>query len=277
MGGLRTYRETTQGNRRYTVSVSVASLRALLRAHADPVNAAGARRYFVDGVKTYGVHRALLDGFARDAVAALRVGQAREPRLRALKRAGTRPTVRTGLPAALRIAGGLYRSGNMDEAALAARILQRFGRHLTPAHFGTFDRWVSFLNDWASCDSLCCQIIGPLVRDHPALIRRLVPWTRSRHRWRRRAAAVSMIPLARTGERLPEILNMADRMLGDADTMVQKGVGWLLKETTKKGGEVATYLTANRDRTTRLVLRYACENLSPAHRRRVLGPQGGKS
>lgn len=234
--------------------VSVTSLRALLRAHADPVNAAGARRYFVDGVKTYGVRRALLDGFARDAVAALR------------------PTTRSGLPAALRIAGGLYRSGNMDEAALAVRILQRFGRHLTPAHFSIFDKWVGFLNDWASCDSLCCQLIGPLVRDHPTLIRRLVPWTRSRHRWRRRAAAVSMIPLARTGERLPEILDMVDWLLGDADLMVQKGVGWLLKEATKKqAGEVVTYLAANRDRTTRLVMRYACENLSPAHRRRVLG------
>ncbi|MBM3317253.1 MAG: DNA alkylation repair protein [Candidatus Eisenbacteria bacterium] len=240
------------------MEVSVTSLRALLRAHADPINAAGARRYFVDGVKTYGVHRALLDGFARDAVAALR--------------AGSRPTTRGGLPAALRTAGGLHRSGNMDEAALAVRILQRFGRHLTPAHFGTFDRWVGFLNDWASCDSLCGQIIGPLVREHPALIRRLVPWARSRHRWRRRAAAVSLIPLARTGERLPEILGMADRLLGDADLMVQKGVGWLLKEATKKkAGEVVAYLVANRDRTTRLVLRYACENLSSAHRRRVLG------
>ncbi len=144
------------------MAVSAASLRALLRAHADPVNAAGARRYFVDGVKTYGVHRTLLDGFARDAV-----------------------------------------------AALAARILERFSRHLTPAHFGTPDRWVGFLNDWASCDSLCCQLIGPLVHDHPALIRRLAPWTRSRHRWRRRAAAVSLIPLARIGERLPEILAVA--------------------------------------------------------------------
>jgi 3-methyladenine DNA glycosylase AlkD len=259
------------------VSVSVASLRALLCAHADPVNAAGARRYFVDGVKTYGVPRALLDGFARDAAAAIRAGQAGEPRPRAVERAGSRPSARGGLPAALRIAGGLHRSGNMDEAALAVRILERFGRHLTPAHFGTFDRWVNFLNDWASCDSLCCQIIGPLVRDHPALIRRLAPWARSRHRWRRRAAAVSMIPLARTGERLSEILAMADRMLGDADPMVQKGVGWLLKEATKKkAGEVVTYLVANRDRTTRLVLRYACENLSPAHRRRVLGPHGGK-
>lgn len=254
------------------MSVSVASLRALLRANADPVNAAGARRYFVGGVKTYGVHRALLDGFARDAVAALRAGQAGEPRPPAVTRAGARPDARTGLPAALRIAGGLYRSGNLDEAALAVRILERFGRHLTPAHFGTFDRWVGFLNDWASCDSLCCKIIGPLIRDHPVLIRRLAPWTRSRHRWRRRAAAVSMIPLARTGERLPEILDMADRLLGDTDLMVQKGVGWLLKEATKKkAGKVVTYLVVNRDRTTRLVLRYACENLSPAHRRRVLG------
>ncbi len=232
---------------------SATSLRSLLRAHADPKNAAGAQRWFVGDVKTYGVHREMLDGLSREATAALKTGG--------------------GLPAALRIAGGLYRSRNMDEAALAARILERFARNITPVHFAAFHRWVGSLNDWASTDSLCTQVIGPLVRDHPQLIRRVVPWTRSRHRWRRRAAAVSLIPLARTGERLREILAIADRLIGDSDDMVQKGVGWLLKEATRlRAREVVTYLVARRDQTTRLVLRYACEKLTPAQRRQVLGP-----
>jgi 3-methyladenine DNA glycosylase AlkD len=235
--------------------ISARSLRTTLRAHADPENAAGAQRFFVGGVKTYGVHREYLDGFAREAVASLKQ--------------------RRGVAAALRIADSLYRSRNMDEAALAARILERFGRDLGPAHFPTFDRWINFLNDWASCDSLCTQVVGPVIRDHPALIRRVLPWTRSKHRWRRRAAAVSLISLARTGERLTNVFRIADRLLGDPDDMVQKGVGWLLKEATRqRAGEVITYLIANRDRTTRLVLTYAAEKLGPAQRARVLGTTG---
>jgi 3-methyladenine DNA glycosylase AlkD len=104
------------------------------------------------------------------------------------------------------------------------------------------------------------------------MIRRVVPWTRAHSRWRRRAAAVSLIPLARTGQRLPEVLRMADRLLGDRDVMVQKGVGWLLKEATRRrADQVVAYLVKNRHRTSRLVLRYASEKLSPAERRRVLG------
>jgi 3-methyladenine DNA glycosylase AlkD len=232
-------------------TVTAASLRARLRAHADPRNAAGAQRFFAGGVKTYGVHRERLDGMAREAVAVLR-------------KTG-------GLPAALRIGNGLYRSGNMDEAALAARILARFQRMLGPGDFALFDRWIGWLQDWASCDSLCGQLLGPLIRRHPALMRRVVPWTRSPHRWRRRASVVCLIPMARHGEHLRAILRIADRVLGDKDDMVQKGVGWLLKEGTRRQpGVIVRYLLANRQRTSRLVLRYACELLPPRQRARVL-------
>jgi 3-methyladenine DNA glycosylase AlkD len=233
-------------------AVTATSLRALLRAHADPVHAAGAQRFFAGGVKTYGVRREQLDDIARLATAVLRESG--------------------GLPAALRIGGSLYRSGNVDEAALAARVVGRFSRALTPSHFATFDRWLDSLRDWASCDSLCGQLLGPLIRRHPALIRRVVSWTRARHRWRRRASVVCLVPLARHGERLPDVLAIADRVLGDEDDMVQKGVGWLLKEGTRRRSDVIIpYLVANRDRTSRLVLRYACELLPPRARTRVLG------
>jgi hypothetical protein len=51
---------------------SAAALRAVLRAHADPTNAAGARRYFPDGVKTYGVRRTILNRLAVETAATLR-------------------------------------------------------------------------------------------------------------------------------------------------------------------------------------------------------------
>jgi 3-methyladenine DNA glycosylase AlkD len=211
-------RRARSGIRAAPAALTATALRGVLRAHADPANAAGARRYFVDGVETYGVP-----------------------------------------------------SGNMDEAALATGIIGRFKRHLVPAHFATLNRWVDGLQDWASTDSLCGDLIGPLICAYPDLIMRVVPWTRSRHRWRRRAAAVSLIPLARTGERLPAILRVADRLLGDPDPMVQKGVGWLLKEATKRRADmIVAYLVSHRHRTSRLVLRYASEKLPAGQRRRVL-------
>ena len=53
--------------------------------------------------------------------------------------------------------------------------------------------------------------------------------------------------------------------------MVQKGVGWLLKETyPKRPAEVVRFLLARRKKTTRLVLRYAAEKLTAADKARVL-------
>jgi 3-methyladenine DNA glycosylase AlkD len=53
--------------------------------------------------------------------------------------------------------------------------------------------------------------------------------------------------------------------------MVQKGVGWLLKETyPKKPTEVVRFLLANRAKTTRLVLRYAAEKMTAPDKGRVL-------
>jgi 3-methyladenine DNA glycosylase AlkD len=54
--------------------------------------------------------------------------------------------------------------------------------------------------------------------------------------------------------------------------MVQKGLGWLLRETAKADPErTVPYVMKIRKRSPRLVLRTACETLSPAARKRVLG------
>jgi 3-methyladenine DNA glycosylase AlkD len=57
----------------------------------------------------------------------------------------------------------------------------------------------------------------------------------------------------------------------DEDDMVQKGVGWLFKETyPKRPSDVVRFLLANRTKTTRLVLRYAAEKMTAADKARVL-------
>ena len=58
----------------------------------------------------------------------------------------------------------------------------------------------------------------------------------------------------------------------DEEDMVQKGVGWLLKEqSAHHPDEVVDYLERWAGTTSRLVLRYASEKLPPERRREVLG------
>jgi 3-methyladenine DNA glycosylase AlkD len=54
--------------------------------------------------------------------------------------------------------------------------------------------------------------------------------------------------------------------------MVQKGLGWLLRETAKFDPKrTVPYLMKIRVRAPRLVLRTACETLPKATRKKVLG------
>ena len=93
----------------------------------------------------------------------------------------------------------------------------------------------------------------------------------ARNRWKRRAAAVSFLQEAKHGRNTDRILAIAGTLLEDQDDMVQKGVGWLLKETYPAQPKAVTgYLVANNARPSRLLLRYAAEKMTVADRKKVL-------
>jgi 3-methyladenine DNA glycosylase AlkD len=76
---------------------------------------------------------------------------------------------------------------------------------------------------------------------------------------------------ARAKRFFPEIVKLSDSLLGDKDDMVQKGLGWLLRETAKfDARRTVPYLMKIRGRAPRLVLRTACETLPMAAKRRIL-------
>ena len=65
---------------------------------------------------------------------------------------------------------------------------------------------------------------------------------------------------------------MSDSLVTDRDDMVQKGLGWLLRETTKfDAKQTVPYLLKIRGRAPRLVLWTACETLPVSARRAILG------
>jgi 3-methyladenine DNA glycosylase AlkD len=99
----------------------------------------------------------------------------------------------------------------------------------------------------------------------------LCEWTVSANRWKRRAAAVALVRRARQGRETDLILDIAGRLLADADDMVQKGVGWLLKDAYPKAPRpVVAFLLERRARAPRLVLRIAAEKMTARDRARVM-------
>lgn len=167
----------------------------------------------------------------------------------------------------------LLKSGKLEEANLAVYVYQRFARTCGECEFRLFAQWMSrYVNNWSTCDGLSVWLIGETLVRHPGLVPEVATWTESPNRWVRRSAAVSMIPFARRGQQNEAILRVALKLLPDADEMVQKGVGWLLKKTyPKRPEQTVEFLCERPVPTTRLVLRYAAENMSDADRRKVLG------
>jgi 3-methyladenine DNA glycosylase AlkD len=83
---------------------------------------------------------------------------------------------------------------------------------------------------------------------------------------------VALIRAARVKMLFPEIVKLSSLLLADDDDMVQKGLGWLLRETAKFDAKrTVPYLMKIRGRAPRMVLRTACETLPPAARNKILG------
>ena len=171
-----------------------------------------------------------------------------------------------------RLCTALWANGKFEGGALVCYVYRRFAKQCGAREFALFTRWLDrYVDNWAHTDGLSLWLLGASIANDPALVDKLDRWTNSKNRWKRRAAAVALVYSAKRGEHTRAILRIATPLIEDEDDMVQKGVGWLLKETyPKKPAAVVRFLLANRTKTTRLVLRYAAEKMTAADKARVL-------
>ncbi len=169
------------------------------------------------------------------------------------------------------VAEKLFAGPTIEEQSLGVILLERAVQKFGAGEFRRLEGWLRHVKNWAACDALCVSLLGAILLREARLAARVRRWAHSRNFWRRRAAAVSLVPAARRGVHGKEIFRVATRLLCDDEYMVQKGVGWLLREAAKaRGPEVVTYLLRMTKRAPRLVLRTACETLPARARRRIL-------
>lgn len=166
----------------------------------------------------------------------------------------------------------LWQSGMMEESFIACEWSHRLCRKYLPDDFEIFEDWVKkYVNNWASCDTLCNHTIGDFIQMYPEFISGLKRWSLSDNRWMRRASAVSLIIPARRGKFLPDIFDIAMSLLQDKDDMVQKGYGWMLKEASKPyRKEVFEFVMRNKAVMPRTALRYAIEKMPPELRAKAM-------
>ena len=177
----------------------------------------------------------------------------------------------TGLPFLLKVADKLFSGRMLEEKVFAVFLLEKLTDDFGDAQFRLFESWLSRISSWADHDGLVHYLISPLVAADPARVRHVFRWAKSRNRWHRRAACVALIRGARAKMFFPEIKRLSNQLLADQDDMVQKGLGWLLRETAKFDPQrTVPYLMTIRKRAPRLVLRTACETLPSGARKKIL-------
>jgi 3-methyladenine DNA glycosylase AlkD len=166
----------------------------------------------------------------------------------------------------------LLETGYGEEAFIAFDWAYAERKQFAPQDFLVFERWVvQYVDNWAKCDTLCNHTLGSFVEMYPEFIENLKGWARSENRWLRRASAVTLILPARKGMFLNEAFLISDILLMDADDMVQKGYGWLLKEASKTHqDEVFDYVVKWKAKMPRTALRYAIEKMPAEMRKRAM-------
>ena len=134
----------------------------------------------------------------------------------------------------------------------------QFGRD----EFKLFESWIDRITSWADHDALVHYLIGPMVAADDRYLARLPVWAKKKSVWHQRAAAVSLIHSTRQHKNFEHIQRITELLLASDDDMVQKGLGWLLREAAKANPEqTVAYLMTIRERTPRLVLAHRCETL----------------
>lgn len=228
-----------------------ADIRRALKEGGSAEHASGVQWFFKDEIKSLGWYTADL----RRVVRRLRREILRHHDLRFL----------------VNVADELFRGPVLEEKVAAVFLLENLDAQFTDHEFLRFESWLDRLSSWADHDGLVHYLISPMVARVPSRIKSVFRWAKSANRWHRRASCVALIRCARARKCFPQITKLADHLLGDEDDMVQKGLGWLLRENAKFDAQrTVPYLMKIRKGAPRLVLRTACETLAPRLRAKIL-------
>ena len=158
-------------------------------------------------------------------------------------------------------------------AALAIMVGQ-FQRASTAADEAERERLVEFylsamrrgrINNWDLVDSSAEFILGEYLYDRPR--DQLLRLAKSGIVWQRRIAMLSTFAFIKHGD-ATTTLEVAELLLDDQHDLIQKAVGWMLREVGKKVDRdlLVGFLAAHAKRMSRVTLSYATEHFEHSER-----------
>lgn len=151
------------------------------------------------------------------------------------------------------------------------KIFQK-GKHSPEVQKQCVDFYLShlaYINNWDLVDLSCYEILGTWLLDKD----RTLLYQFAEHGktlWEQRIAIVSTMQFVRHGQ-LDDTLALADILLHHPHDLIQKAVGWLLRETYKRDeSRLKTFLSTRYQTMPRTMLRYAIEKFPEEERQAYL-------
>jgi 3-methyladenine DNA glycosylase AlkD len=174
----------------------------------------------------------------------------------------------------LHLARRLVLTGFAEQANFSNAILARSVKELSPADFPYLDEHLNHFHGWGQTDDFCINVMQPLLWKYPAQTLALLrEWNQSKKLWKRRASVVVFVrKVGASGKFTSAGLELCENLLGDAEDLVQKGVGWALKDLMQGDAErvLAHVKELRRRGAPATITLYAIRDLKGARRQELL-------
>jgi 3-methyladenine DNA glycosylase AlkD len=224
-----------------------------LRALADPERARQVQNYFKEAVRSFGVPSPTVRAIAAELHGPI-------------KKIWT-------IDQAIELCDILFPKPELETKGVAALILARYKKDFPRKLCAQVKRWLAkdYLDNWASVDIFCPEVMGTLLLRYPDLVEEVKTWTGHRNRWVKRASIVSFLKLTKKEGFLDIIYGQAVALFPVDDDLIHKANGWVLREVGKRDmARLERFLLNHGPAIPRTTLRYAIERFPEARRRELL-------
>ena len=174
----------------------------------------------------------------------------------------------------LALAQMLYK-GKIEDMILAGNfVLQNKIDCIGKSELTFLDKALNNFSSWSQIDDFCIDVLQPVLLKYPKdALRFLKKWNQSKNMWKRRASVVVFVrKVGESGKFTNEALALCENLIFDKEDLVQKGVGWCLKDVMRGDKEkVFEYVKKLRKRSVPATITlYAIRNLKGTERGEIL-------
>ncbi len=165
----------------------------------------------------------------------------------------------------------LLRSEIHEERLIALLILVHQFQHdemLQRRIYEFYIKNIKFVNNWDLVDSSADKIVGAYLTDKPKTL--IYKLAKSTNLWERRIAMISTFYFIKNNE-YEDALGVAEVLITDENDLIQKAVGWMLREVGNRDKKTEEKFLKKYYKTMgRTALRYAIEKFTEEERIKYL-------